>query len=250
MAQDRGDVAASIVDAFERPASGGRPARDAVVACVLRERRRSPADDRRRRRGVEGPHPSCLPPRGRTVVDGGRVCALPFDRMTDPLVLAAPAEARAAHYAELHGQLAALLEGETDWIAAMATVACELHAAFAYFDWTGFYRAVSDRQLVIGPYQGGHGCLRIDFARGVCGAAARTRKTQLVSDVSAFDGHIACAATTQSEIVVPVVGPAGRLLAVLDVDSNALAAFTQVDAAGLERICADLGRRFEATPIL
>lgn len=152
--------------------------------------------------------------------------------------------ARRAHYDAVQRQLDALLEGEDDWVAAMATVACELHHAFAYFHWTGFYRAVDARTLVIGPYQGGHGCLRIDFARGVCGAAARTRVSQRVDDVSAFPGHIACAATTRSELVVPVLRPDGSLLAVLDVDSDLAAAFDDADQAGLEAICADLGRRF------
>jgi GAF domain-containing protein len=157
--------------------------------------------------------------------------------------------ARAAHYGELLEDVRALLEGEDDWIAAMATVASELHGAFEYYDWTGFYRAVRPDLLVIGPYQGGHGCLRIDFARGVCGAAARTRTTQLVPDVHAFPGHIACSSSTQSEIVVPIVsgGPAGRLLGVLDVDSDRPAAFTSADAAGLESICADLAARFGHT---
>lgn len=164
--------------------------------------------------------------------------------MIEPLPLSADDDARRAHYAEVEARIASLLEDETDWIAAMATVACELHGAFDYFDWTGFYRAVSDRLLVIGPYQGGHGCLRIDFSRGVCGAAARTRKTQLVPDVDAFPGHIACASTTRSEIVVPIVTPSERLLGVLDVDSDAPAAFTPADAESLERICAELGRRF------
>lgn len=164
--------------------------------------------------------------------------------MIEPLPLSADDAARRARYAEVEARIASLLEDETDWVAAMATVACELHAAFDYFDWTGFYRAVSDRLLVIGPYQGGHGCLRIDFSRGVCGAAARTRKTQLVPDVDAFPGHIACASTTRSEIVVPIVTPSERVLGVLDVDSNAPAAFTAADAESLERICAELGRRF------
>lgn len=142
-------------------------------------------------------------------------------------------------------RIASLLDGESDWIAAMATVASELHAAFDYFDWTGFYRAVSAHLLVVGPYQGRHGCLRIDFARGVCGAAARTRSTQLVSDVGAFPDHIACTSSTRSELVVPIVTSSGRLLGVLDVDSDAPGAFTVVDAQALERVCADLGRRFE-----
>ena len=170
--------------------------------------------------------------------------------MIDAIPLSASDASRRAHYAEVEERVRALLDGETDWIAAMATVACELHGAFDYFDWTGFYRAVSERLLVIGPYQGGHGCLRIEFSRGVCGAAARTRATQLVPDVSAVADHIACASSTRSEIVVPIVTPGGRLLGVLDVDSDAPSAFTPADAESLERICADLGRRFEKTPLL
>jgi GAF domain-containing protein len=147
-------------------------------------------------------------------------------------------------YADARRRLDALLEGETDWVAAMATAACELHHAFDYYDWTGFYRAVGDERLIVGPYQGSHGCLHIDFERGVCGAAARTRETQLVPDVEAFPDHIACSSTTQSEIVVPVIAPDGRLLAVLDVDSDAPAAFDGTDQAHLEAICERLGRQF------
>ena len=140
--------------------------------------------------------------------------------------------------------MAALLAGEDDFIAALATVACELHHAFSHFDWTGFYRKRGPELLVIGPYQGTHGCLRIPFSRGVCGAAARTRATQLVPDVSRFEGHIACSSATQSEIVVPLLAPSGELLGVLDVDSNALAAFSLTDQRELEAICADLAARF------
>ena len=154
---------------------------------------------------------------------------------------------RAAAYEAVRRRIDALLDGEDDWIAAMATVACELHHAFEHFHWTGFYRAVSDDLLVVGPYQGGHGCLRITFDRGVCGAAARTRETQLVPDVEAFPGHIACSSTTRSEIVVPVVTPEGRLLAVLDVDSDDPDAFDAVDQAMLERLCERLGRQFATT---
>lgn len=132
----------------------------------------------------------------------------------------------------------------------MATVASELHTSFDYFHWTGFYRAVGDDLLVIGPYQGGHGCLRIPFSRGVCGAAARSRETQLVPNVAAFPDHIACSSTTQSEIVVPVLTPDGRLLAVLDVDSDQPAAFNEEDRRHLEDLCARLGRQFAATSIL
>lgn len=168
----------------------------------------------------------------------------------EPLPLRADPARKRAHHEEVAGRIRALLEGETDWIAAMATVACELHHAFEAFDWTGFYRLVAPDLLVIGPYQGGHGCLRIPLSRGVCGAAARERRTQLVPDVQAFPGHIACSSTTRSEIVVPVLAPGGRLLAVLDVDSDAEAAFDEVDQAALERLCAELGARFERTEVV
>ena len=159
---------------------------------------------------------------------------------------------RAARYEDVLGHIQALLDGETDWIAAMATVACELHHAFSHYHWTGFYRAVSDDELLVGPYQGGHGCLRIAFSRGVCGAAARRRETQLVPDVHAFPGHIACAASTRSEIVVPILTPdvqgtGVRLLAVLDVDSDNPDAFDETDQQYLERLCTMLGEQFAET---
>ncbi len=166
------------------------------------------------------------------------------ESLAAPLALDATPAERAAAYTDVRARLDALLEGETDWTAAMATVACELHHAFAYYDWTGFYRHVRPRHLVVGPYQGGHGCLHIPFERGVCGAAARTGETQRVDDVEAFPGHIACSSTTRSEIVVPVHTPDGRLLAVLDVDSNASAAFDDVDETHLDALCAELGARF------
>ena len=151
---------------------------------------------------------------------------------------------RTERYEETLMRIRALLEGETDWVAAMATVACELHHAFDYYHWTGFYRAVSDKLLVVGPYQGGHGCLRIDFGRGVCGTAAATRETQLVEDVEVFPGHIACSSTTKSEIVVPVLTPAGQVLAVFDVDSDLPAAFNEEDQQWLEALCKELGIQF------
>src|SRR3954447_9413293 len=147
---------------------------------------------------------------------------------------------RLERYRAVRARLEHLLEGESDWIATLATITCELHHEFSYFDWTGFYRAVSGELLIIGPYQGSHGCLRIPFARGVCGAAARTRETQRVDQVSSRADHIACASSTQSEIVVPVLSPSGAVLAVLDVDSNQEAAFRAVDQRELEAICADL----------
>lgn len=162
----------------------------------------------------------------------------------EPLHRLATAEQRRARYGEVTLAIESLLEGEDDWIAAMATVASELHGAFDYFHWTGFYRAAKPDLLIIGPYQGGHGCLRIPFNRGVCGKAARERATQLVPDVDAFADHIACSSTTKSEIVVPVLTPDGRLLAVLDIDSNEPSAFDLEDQRGVEGICGELGRRF------
>ena len=141
-----------------------------------------------------------------------------------------------ARYEDVALRLKGLLDGEDDWVAAMATVACELHHAMDYFHWTGFYRHVGDQLLVIGPYQGGHGCLRIPFDQGVCGAAARTGQTQLVPDVEAFPGHIACSSSTLSEIVLPVRDGVGNVIAVFDIDSNQPAAFTTDDAEQLQKI--------------
>jgi GAF domain-containing protein len=151
---------------------------------------------------------------------------------------------RSEAWSEVLDRIDALLDGETDWIAAMATVAGELHHAFDHFDWTGFYRAVDDDLLIIGPYQGGHGCLRIEFGRGVCGTAAAERRTVVVDDVEEFPGHIACDAETRSEIVVPVFRADGRVLAVLDVDSRQPAAFGAADVEGLEALCRRLGERY------
>ena len=139
-------------------------------------------------------------------------------------------------YATLSQTIAALTEGETDAVALMATVACEVHHADDRFDWTGFYRVTGPELLKIGPYQGGHGCLVIPFSRGVCGAAARTGQVQLVPDVDLFAGHIACASSTRSEIVLPVLGAGGVLLGVFDIDSNQPDAFTQGDADALTAI--------------
>jgi len=134
-----------------------------------------------------------------------------------------------------------LIAGENDLIAVMATVVCELHQSLDYSDWTGFYRVVAPRLLKIGPYQGTHGCLQMSFDRGVCGAAARERKTQLVPDVRKFPGYIACSGSTRSEIVVPVIAPDGTLVAVLDVDSDRLKAFDEIDVANLEKLCMLIG---------
>jgi L-methionine (R)-S-oxide reductase len=150
------------------------------------------------------------------------------------------------NYDDLDRVLDSLTHGETDTVALMATVVCEVHNADDRFDWTGFYRVVAPELLKIGPYQGGHGCLVIPFSRGVCGAAARTGETQLVPDVEAFPGHIACAASTRSELVLPVRNARGALLGVFDIDSDQPDAFGTEDA---DRLAAILGRVFaEAGP--
>jgi GAF domain-containing protein len=146
----------------------------------------------------------------------------------------------ARDYTDVAARIRALCAGEDDAVALMATVACELRQAFDGFDWVGFYRVTAPGVLKIGPYQGGHGCLVIPFERGVCGAAARGRRTQVVADVDAFPGHIACAASTRSEIVVPVFGADGGLIAVLDIDSDAPGAFDDTDAAALEALMAEV----------
>lgn len=146
---------------------------------------------------------------------------------------------RGVDYDDLAAAIRSLTHGETDAVALMATLACEIHHADDRFDWTGFYRVSEPELLKIGPYQGGHGCLVIPFSRGVCGAAARTRQIQLVADVDAFPGHIACATSTRSELVIPVFGPGERLLGVLDIDSNQPDAFTREDADRLQEILDD-----------
>jgi GAF domain-containing protein len=143
---------------------------------------------------------------------------------------------------DLSARILSLTEGETDAVALMATVVCELHHGHPLSDWTGFYRVVGPELLKIGPYQGGHGCLVIPFARGVCGAAARTGRVLNVPDVDAFPDHIACSSTTRSELVLPVWNGAGRLLGVLDLDSNTPAAFTDVDEAALVPLLAQVFR--------
>lgn len=142
---------------------------------------------------------------------------------------------KADAYATLEQQVAAVLEGIDDDVAAMATVAALLHHGFGHL-WTGFYRVAAPGLLRVGPYQGTLGCLEIAVGAGVCGTAAAERRTVIVPDVTAFPGHITCDARSRSEIVVPVFDPSGGLLAVLDIDSEHLAAFDEEDRAGLERL--------------
>ena len=137
---------------------------------------------------------------------------------------------------DLKSRCLALTDGEDDAIAIMATLAGELYHSVEGFDWVGFYRVTAPQMLKIGPYQGGHGCLQIPFDRGVCGAAARQAQTQLVDDVDAFPGHIACASSTRSELVVPCFNRQGDVFAVLDIDSDQPAFFTKAH----QDFCEDL----------
>jgi len=158
------------------------------------------------------------------------------------------APSRAGIYDPLIADLEATLAGIDDAIAAMATVACLIYERVPGVSFAGFYRRVGPELLRIGPYQGPLGCLEIPFARGVCGAAARERRTQLVPDVHAFPGHIACDAGAKSEIVVPVLDERGEVAAVLDVDSHLPANFDADDLAGLEKLVRALAPRLTHRP--
>jgi L-methionine (R)-S-oxide reductase len=143
---------------------------------------------------------------------------------------------KARAYAELRGHMDAILAGVDDQVTAMATIATLIHHAFGHL-WTGFYRVVEPGQLLrVGPYQGSLGCLDIAFGQGVCGNAAAESKTVIVPDVEKYPGHITCDARSRSEIVVPVFGRKGDLIAVLDIDSDCLDAFNAEDARGLEQL--------------
>jgi GAF domain-containing protein len=151
------------------------------------------------------------------------------------------AGSKATLYADLLSALDGLTAGEPDAIANMANAAALIGAYVPDLNWAGFYRAV-DGELVLGPFQGKAACIRIAFGTGVCGTAAATRETQLVADVHAFAGHIACDAASASELVVPIVAD-GRLIGVLDLDSPTPARFDDEDRAGCEALTALLGPR-------
>ena len=152
------------------------------------------------------------------------------------LTLDLRALAKPRAYDELRRHLASVLAGIDDDVAAMATLSALLHHGFGHL-WTGFYRvAEPGRLLRVGPYQGTLGCLEIPFGKGVCGTAAAERRTVVVDDVREFPGHITCDARARSEIVVPTFGRGGELIAVLDVDSERVAAFDDEDREGLERL--------------
>lgn len=150
---------------------------------------------------------------------------------------------RAGSYNALIPQIAELLRGERDVIAAMANACAALHAAFGWH-WVGYYRVIGN-ELVLGPFQGPVACSRIGHGKGVCGTAWAEEKVLVVPDVDLFPGHIACSALSRSEIVVPIRGRNGRIAAVLDVDSTELADLNDVDAQGLTRVCALLEPLFD-----
>ena len=158
-----------------------------------------------------------------------------FDFRPDPS-LATP-----ERYRQLSDAALSLTEGESDSIANMANLAALLAEFLPDLNWAGFYRLIGD-ELVLGPFVGRPACIRIPLNQGVCGAAARSGETQLVEDVHAFPGHIACDAASRSELVVPIVRD-GQVIAVIDLDSPTPARFTQEDAAGLEALAAKIADR-------
>ncbi len=151
------------------------------------------------------------------------------------------ADSKAELYRDVSAAIDALTADEPDAIANMANAAALLWQYLPDLNWAGFYRAI-DGALVLGPFQGKPACIRIDFGKGVCGAAAASRHTQLIDDVHAFPGHIACDAASRSELVVPIVH-AGKLIAVLDLDSPSPARFDADDAAGCEALARLLAPR-------
>lgn len=133
-------------------------------------------------------------------------------------------------------QILSVTEGETDAVALEATLACLLFETVVQTNFCGFYRRVAKEELAVGPYQGSMGCLRIAFSRGVCGACARTKETQIVSDIHARADHISCDARSRSEIVIPVLDAKGDLRAVLDLDSPHVDGFSAGEARALEHL--------------
>ena len=138
-------------------------------------------------------------------------------------------------YKLLVSQIASLIDGEKDIIAVMSNVAAAIHQTMGFW-WTGFYRVIGD-ELLLGPFQGPIACMHIPYGKGVCGTAWQRAKTIIVPDVVQFPGHIACSSESKSEIVVPVFGRDDKVMAVLDIDSEHLATFDDIDRKYLEEIC-------------
>ena len=143
-------------------------------------------------------------------------------------------------YEQLIPQILALVKGESNRVAILATVSAVLHEAFDFF-WTGFY-LVEGSELIVGPFQGPVACLRIQKGKGVCGSAWENEQSIIVPDVNKYPGHIACSALSQSEIVIPMISDSGKVLGVLDIDSTELDAFDDVDRNNLEKLCIHLGK--------
>lgn len=152
--------------------------------------------------------------------------------------------ANEAKYRAVLESVEVLIAGETDLIAVMSTISCELYHAFEAFNWVGFYRLVDESTLKVGPYQGSHGCLAIDIERGVCGKCVREAAVQLENDVSKLPFHIACSSETRAEIVLPVFDADGRVRAVLDVDSVLADAFDEIDVEYLTKLCILISERY------
>lgn len=153
--------------------------------------------------------------------------------MAENLIIPATGD-RQASYTALLPQIEALVSEETDSVANMANVAAALREAFGFF-WVGFYRVVG-KQLVLGPFQGPLACTRIGYGKGVCGTAWKEAESQLVPDVNRFPGHIACSSASKSEVVIPIFDPAGRMAAVLDIDSDKTDDFSETDLRYLEEL--------------
>ena len=149
---------------------------------------------------------------------------------------------KAELYRTLEQQVQALTNGESDPIANMANCAALIFNSVPHLNWAGFY-LLKEGELVLGPFQGQPACVRIVIGKGVCGTAAKTRTTLRVSDVTKFDGHIACDSNSRSEIVVPIVNGDSQLLGVLDVDSPELDRFDVEDEEGLKAIAAIMARK-------
>lgn len=143
-------------------------------------------------------------------------------------------------YTELYPQLEALVYGETDLIANLSNIMAALKSSLGFF-WVGVY-FVKEEQLVLGPFQGSVACTRIDMGKGVCGFAWQEKKSVIVPDVDAFPGHIACSSLSRSEIVVPVFDSSGKMWMLIDVDSDSLNDFGEVDRFHLEKIAGLISR--------
>lgn len=138
-------------------------------------------------------------------------------------------------YELLKKQIAAIINGEDDWVAVMSNVCAAIQEAMGFF-WTGIYR-VKDGELLIGPFQGSVACMHIGYGKGVCGTAWKERRSVVVEDVEKFEGHIACSSLSKSEIVVPLKGRSGEIVGVLDIDSKEVGTFDETDRKELEGIC-------------